>query len=153
MYAHVYLLYINIIKFEIYIRLNQPCINTTVFASIMSAAPSPAPAPATAPSPAPVPSPSQVLVMLQSLITTPPKKRDPVIANNYSSRINLALKEVKEYDDDVKQMREEGPFHYSAEDHKQVIAQEQEEWEKWYNEYLIKFVPELQPTPQKVEEQ
>lgn len=128
MYAHVYLLYINIIKFEIYIRLNQPCINTAFFASVMSA----------------VPSPSEVCEMLESCLKT----------NPLNQLLVSALKEVKKYDDYLTKIHEEGHVYYSAEVHEQVMAQEQEEWKKWYKEYLLKYVPELQPTtPQKVEEQ
>lgn len=117
----------------------------------MSAVPSTVPSPA----PATAPSPSEVCEMLVSCLkTNPPEKRDPIIAKNYCLRISLALKEVKKYDDYLTKIHEEGHVYYSAEVHEQVMAQEQEEWKKWYKEYLLKYVPELQPTtPQKVEEQ
>ncbi len=113
--------------------------------------------PATVPSPAPatIPPPSEVFVQLQSLMTSiPTMNSEPAVVQLIHGRFKLALGGVRAYDDDLTKIREEGHFHYSAEDHKQVIAQEQEEWEKWYNENLIKYVPELQPTtPKKVEEQ
>jgi hypothetical protein len=95
----------------------------------MSAVPSTVPSPA----PATTPSPSEVCEMLESCLKT----------NPLNQLLVSALEEVRAYDDDVKQIREEGHFHYSAEIHEQVIAQEQEEWKNYYHEVIVPLISEV----------
>jgi hypothetical protein len=85
--------------------------------------------------PAPVPPPSVILELLNNLIkTTSPE--DPLY-----QLLLLALEEVKDHDDDMEKIREEGRVYFSAEDHEKVIAQEQEEWALYYHRVIVLLIP------------